>query len=475
MALKDGEMRWQHANPCAECALRSTYCGNSKRCDPVRQKLRGYDGIRMTADGFDCALPVTIDSHSACSFGCIYCFSDNLMGHRESRRQDVGQTSLKTLENIFSGKPTKKGRAVRKALKYDDRNKRGYPCPVQLGGVTDPCDNIERNQGWLLKFMKLAIKYEQPVRLSTKGVTFLEDEYLDVIAERPELFWVAFSIISPDDELLPKIDKGAPTPSERLEAMRRVKDIGAHASLRFRPLVPNLSDKTPNHDRAWEVLIDRAAEVGADAISYETIFLLGSMTTKMHERFAYMEKMLNVPLRKIYKQFGSHQACIRPSYLWAEEIMHAIRDRAKKHDMWIGVSDPVWKQLTECGCCCGIPRTHPVFGNWERESATNRLMEAKQTGKLLHLDDIVPEWAKDYREDKMVAYPAGPHAQYARRHRTWADALKEVWNDIDKERSPVNYFQGALYPVDTDADGNLVYKYVGLQRQHLHVPYWTVK
>jgi len=85
------------------------------------------------------------------------------------------------------------------ALKYDNRNTDGYPCPVQLGALTDPTDNIERQQGWLLDYFKIANKYGKPTRMSTKGNMFLLDEYLDGISERPELYWVAFSLITPDD------------------------------------------------------------------------------------------------------------------------------------------------------------------------------------------------------------------------------------------------------------------------------------
>ena len=476
MAISEEELRCKTVNTCKECFQTSAHCQDGHSCDIIRKKLRGYAGIRFTADGFDCALPVTIDSHSACSFSCAYCFSDNLMGHRESTQKSsgIGQTSLGMLENIFKGSPSKTGDLFRLALKYDNRNKQGYPCPVQLGGVCDPCDNIERNQGWLLKFMKIAIKYEQPVRMSTKGNIFLQDEYLNVMKERPELFWVAFSIITPDDELLPKIDKQAPVPSERIECMRKLAGIGVHTSLRFRPVMPGISDKTPHYDHAHEVLIDQCAEAGTKAVSYEVVFVPGGMTQEMNDKWEAIEKVTKIPYRKIYASFGKRQSCMRPSYTWTEKIMHSIRDRAHKHHLWVGVSDPVWKQLTEHGCCCGIPNDHPVFGNWERESATNRLLEAKNNGGEMHVEDIIPPWAYKVREEGMVCYNAGPLVRYEGYHKKWAHTLMEVWNNIDKERSPMNYFQGAVQPSRVDEKGNIVYRYVGLERQHKEPPFWNV-
>jgi DNA repair photolyase len=172
-------LRYETVATCAEC-------GACKKniCQPAKKKFRTYNGIRLTADGFDCALPVTIDSHSFCSYGCEYCFSNFLVGHRLNA-PNIGQTSLGKIESIFSGRPGKFNSIIQKALKYDNK-RNGYPCAVQLGGLTDPMDNIERQQGWLLKFIDLAIKYNQPVRISTKGNLALVDEYIQAFSKRPE-------------------------------------------------------------------------------------------------------------------------------------------------------------------------------------------------------------------------------------------------------------------------------------------------
>lgn len=470
MPLKDGERRHERVNTCGECGE----C-RSNVCQEVRQELRGYSGIRFTADGFDCALPVTIDSHSVCSYGCLYCFAPNLIQHRESSKNRVGQMSLKTIEGIFSGKPGKTADRFRKALKYDRRNKDGYPCPVQLGGLTDPCDNIERQQGWLLKFIDLAIKYNQPVRISTKGRLLQLPEYLDRLHKAPHLFWVAFSLITPDDEVLAKIDRRAPSATERLKTMAMLSKIGVKTSLRFRPILPGISDRTPNEPKAWKTLIHKAADAGACAISYEVAFTPGMATVDLKERWSAIESVSRVPMRRYYRSFGPIQACTRPAFAWTEEIMHSIADEGHECGMVLGVSDPVWKQLGDTGCCCGILPEDPVFGNWQEESATNQLLMSKWTGKEITLDDITPAWSRETRMADMVNLGVGPKWSYDRRHKTWADNLADIWNDLNAERGPMSYFQGALEPVRRDEDGNMVYRYKGLERQHLKAPYWDVR
>lgn len=474
MVINLEEQRWKKVPACKECMQHQATCGKGTACDIVRRRLRDYPGIRFTSDGFDCALPVTIDSHSMCSFGCLYCFTPNLVQSREKTLKPVGQTSLLMLEKLFSGKGGKDLEFIRKALKYD-KKVNGYPCPIQVGGLTDPLDNIERNQGWFLKFAKLVIKYKQPVRISTKGNLFLEQEYLDAVAEAPELFWVNFSIISIDDKVLAKIDRRAPPPSERIQCMKNLSDIGVKTGLRFRPILPGISDATEDHPYAWRDLIDACAKAGATAISYEVGFMPGCMTEDLRSRWKIIQKISGRPLDKIYSAFGKSQACTRPSYKWTEQIMHAIYNRAKEHGLQIGVSDPNWKQLSECGCCCGITKDDPVFGNWQTESATNQLMKARDTGCLLCAKDIIPEWAYGKKLAGMINPGVGPTAAWQHRHVVWADKLREVWDNPKKERSPLNYFQGALIPVKRE-NGELYYKYVGLKRENpKETPFWRVE
>ena len=452
-------------------------CKTQKRCEPLRVETpREYAGIRLTADGFDCALPVTIDSHSACSYECAYCFSEQLMGHLDTKAKPLGQTSLRKIESIFSGGGGKFGAIVRKALRYDKKDP--FPCPVQLGGINDPCDSIERQQGWLKEFIRLAIKYQQPVRVSTKGTVLSDPDYLELLAEAPHLFWVTFSTNTPDDKLAMKVDAMAPPPSARIATMKALHEVGCKVALRMRPIYPGLSDATPSYPQAYRTLIEMAADAGAVAVSAEVGFVPMRFTAQQRAKWEKMERTIGVPLKDIYKQLGKSATCLRPSYAWTEQIMHAIRDVTHEHGMVLGVSDPAWKQLTDSGCCCGMLPDDPVFGNWEPENATNRLLEASRAtteeGKLIRLEDITPPWAHDMLQSQLCNMGAGPKTIWDKRHTTWADKLAEIWNEPGRERSPLHYFQGALEPVEVD--GAVLYRYVGLKRQHPErTPYWDIR
>ena len=457
-----------------EVCLQCGGCRSHRVCSHAKNEdLRQYGGVRITNDGNDCALQVAIDSHSHCSYGCSYCFSENSFGHTKGRSLGLGQTSLRMVESIFSDGGGMLGQGMRKALGYDRRNAQGFPSPVQLGAINDPCDSIERQQGWLLRFIKLAIKYNQPVRISTKGTVLLEQDYQREISKAPHLFWVLYSIVTPDEELAARIERFAPPPKERLRAMRAMSDLGVWCGLRFRPVIPGASDSTPRYRKAYATLIDWAAEAGAKSISYEVLYAPMRFHGTQIERWADMERACGVPVRDAYKAMGKAQASLRPSAAWTEDIVHAIYGKAKSHGMVVGVSEPAWKDLNDDGCCCGMMRTHPVFGNWEPRNATAAIVNARDNGTPITLRDVIPDWMHEFRMSQLCAIGAtGPKGAYAKRHLSYADWIRNDWTDQGSTRNPVPYFQGMLIP-EPGPEGSVQYRYRGQNRRHPQTtPYW---
>lgn len=462
--LLDGEQRFKRVGTCSECSG----CSTKTTCLPVKQKLKDdYDGIRFTADGFDCALPVSIDSHTMCAYSCLYCFSENLGGHKAAGEAHVRQYNLNALEGILSGEhQNKQAHAIRMALKRDPITGAvsGQPCPVQLGALTDPFDNIERNQGWALKLPALLSKYNQPCRISTKGSLFHLPEYLAAFA-RPDLFWVAFSIISIDDELIAKVDKFAPVASERIKAMKALSSRGVKTSLRFRPIIPNLSDRTPKHPKAYKDLIERCAEAGASAVSMEALFTPGLKKGPAALRWDTLEKEIGYPIRETYKDLTvKGGACTRLSREYVEDIFYACQEITHKCGMTFAVSDPLFKHLNDTGCCCGITEDDPVFGNWQRENATTAVVEAKRTGQTVTAEQFIPAWSHLVNLRSMCCI-VGPHGK-SMEDTTWGHKLRNTWNDLKSNRGVLYYFQGALRPVGKNEKGDIVYAYSDVARSH---------
>ena len=453
-SLNKGEERYRRVNTCKECGFCET---KDRLCTPAKKYLdKDYNGIRFTADGFDCALPVSMDSHTVCAYACQYCFSEFLGGHTGNYGV-IRQLRLQTLDNMLSGNSqSRMSKAFRKALKRVEYATDGPPCPIQLGALTDPFDNIERQQGWALKAAEILKKNNQPCRISTKGKLLATKEYLNAF-DRPDLFWVAFSIISIDDEVLAKIDKNAPLPSERLATMKALSSQGISTSLRFRPLIPNVSDRTAKHPQAYVELIEKAAEAGCRAVSMEMLFAPGQLIGSTRQRWNELEKTIKFPIRELYRKITPKLgACIRPSRAYAEDLFLHSREIAHKCGMTFGVSDPIMKHLNDTGCCCGIKPNDPHFGNWQRENATNALVEARDKKKRVTAKDYIPKWAYDVMKRDLCALSGVTAINF--KDTTWGDVLNETWNDLRGNRGPLVYFQNLLKPVAIE-NGDIVYEY----------------
>lgn len=455
---------------CKGCGV----CTDKSFCQPWKGALGDYgvSAIRYTADGFDCALPISIDTYNTCSYRCMYCFSNYLLRDPHRKRTfNVKAIKLNNLKRFLEYEIVDR-RMDRKILD-EVGGENTSQCPVQWGALGDPFDCIERQHGVGLQMMDLFTKYEQPVRISTKGATLIIDKhYIDKFRASPELYWVAFSLITIDDAVLEKIDKDTPNASQRLKAMKILSDIGVKTSLRLRPILPGITDRTAMYKKAWRDLLRKARDAGAISLSMEFSFVPGIMPAHVRKMWQEINNICGYDLVRWYKVTSVHGACLRSSRSWKEELTFAIYEEAKELGFNFGISDPHWKELNDFGCCCGIPADDPYFGGWMRKNATEALLKAKK-GKLISAKDGIPKWAYKIPMQDMVVMTGAKNA-YKRATMLWSDKLRNTWNDLHSARGALNYFEGVLFPVDRDEHDNILYKYEPFKRTYKESPHFRV-
>jgi DNA repair photolyase len=113
--------------------------------------------------------------------------------------------------------------------------------------------------------------FRNPVGIVTKSYLVVRD--IDVLQElnartRANVY---LSIPFADDAQARKIEVGAPPPSRRFEAMRRLHEAGIPVGLMLAPIIPGLND------RDIPTLLGRAAECGAYTAGYVPLRLPGSV------------------------------------------------------------------------------------------------------------------------------------------------------------------------------------------------------
>jgi len=472
---------------CRGCNLRAMGGCEGDRClaymtDPDKRRRlltepmnTQYDGVRFTSDAMDCSLPISMDSHSGCSFGCLYCFSNNLnratdrnpdkMRHLvEGKRLNLyGEWAVERLAKFLNRELENPVARAMYAL-LDQR------LPIQLGTLGDPFDDLEEVSGWMKRAVPLFAEHRQPVRISTKGArVMMLKAYRDLFGQYdPAQFWFAFSIITADDAKLEAVDVAAPNATARLKAMKAYSAAGHPVSLRFRPFLFGISDyhKRAPKGEGWKVLLDKAAEAGAQAVSFEFVFLNSALTTRQKIMYHHMFQIQDNP--RFGEWWNSHsnlkESCRRASRNLKFDITMAVRERVHALGMTFGISDPHFKEYNDTGSCCGIQPNDPWFGNYSRRQLTQVIVDlhrAHEQGQPLRVTyrDWAPEWAHAVEAHKMIAQ--GNWKGYrSRKGQTFGDVMRNKWNAPRHPRSPYVYFKGTMTPVGKDPQsGDLVYEY----------------
>ncbi len=428
-----------------------------------------YWGARCTSDSMDCALPIAIDARNGCSYNCLYCFSNSLMRDKsrnikkdlQLEKFGVSQTgfNINSFEKLIKGKLNNCwSRVLYPLIKKK--------CPLQIGALGEPFDELEPKHKFTLKAIELCGKYKIPIRISTKGAkTIMRSEYLKALEEAKDYVWVAFSMITSNDKISKEIDVGAPTSSQRFEAMKTLSEIGIKTSLRYRPIIPKLATKETNNVPDYQILIDKAVESGAKAISYEIIFLNHMANFKQRFLYKRLSKAIGIQNFPSYWKNLSikNQTCLRANRFYKYKLMMNIRNYAKNNNLIIGISDPHFKEYGDYACCCGIPNDDPIFGNYST-SMTDIVIKGRKhyelTGENLQFTytDWAPEWAKHIGWNNMCNTGDAIKKRISK-DITWYDNMRASWNNPRHPRSPYNYFEGILYPIKVDKNKNVIYEY----------------
>lgn len=148
-----------------------------------------------------------------------------------------------------------------------------------MSGVTDPYQPAEKKYGLTRKILEILARHKFPVHIITKSDLVLRD--IDLLQEIAEQTWctVSLTIITFDQELLPHLEPFAPSPTKRLEAIKKLNEAGIQAGVDFTPIVPYLLDSPDN----IEEVIERASEPA------KYILIGAAMTLRSNQRVRFLE------------------------------------------------------------------------------------------------------------------------------------------------------------------------------------------
>ena len=404
----------------------------------------GYGSPRWTGEIADCSLPLTFDTYSNCSFGCVYCFSQYqraIGGGAESYlSKDVKSVDVEKVKRIFDG-------GEGQFREYVKANK-----AIQWGGLSDQFDGYERKYGKTLELLRYFKEKDQAISFSTKSTWWTKDErYLELF--RGQKNWnVKFSIITEDADDAARVEVGVPSPQERLEAIETIANLDCGgATLRLRPFIIGLTSKT------YKSLIRHAAEAGATAMTTEFFCLERRAIKTAADHYKVLSDVIGHDIVDFYAKNSHGSGYLRLNRAIKEPYVKRMRKIAHENGMRFYVSDAHFKEASDGTCCCALPEDW----NFSRCHFAEALQRCKRNGRVTfsEIAELAPTYL-DFDWGRAEGYNTGSVEKRAKFDgMSMKEYLRFLWNNPRQGQSPFRYFEGVMRPDGKDENGDVIYVY----------------
>lgn len=404
----------------------------------------------------DCSMPMTFDTYSKCAYNCQYCFSyfqksHSMTGYLDGMVRCVDPEKVKSLfTKALSNDVEHASKSELQFFPYIQSRR-----IMQWGGLADEFDEYERRAGITLELLQFFDSIDYPLSFSTKAAWWTKDDrYMSLFRKHAHNWHVKISIICLDPVKAKVVEKGVPSPQERLSALRRLADVGIHCTLRLRPFIIGVSND-------WKELINEAKKAGCDSVTTEFFCMESRASEDLKARYAEMSKVAGYDIHKFYMANSKQQGYKRLNRSLKAPIIKEMREHTHSLGMRFHVSDAFCRECNDAMNCCGVPP------EWKVSSAGhigNAILIAKEKGEV-RFSDIAPDIEKffgSFRWADAIGYNTGSNRARALNYATtMAEFIRNNWNNVKGGDSPARMYGGILQPVGRDENGDVIYKYMG--------------
>ena len=133
---------------------------------------------------------------------------------------------------------------------------------ILLSSVTDPYQPVEKKYGITRNILQVLNEYDFPVQILTKSSLVVRD--LDIIGEIRDIE-VGLTVTVMNDSVRRVFEPGASTIYQRLDALKKINDIGVPTYAFLGPMLPFLAEE--NLDELLNILADRVNRVLVDRLN----------------------------------------------------------------------------------------------------------------------------------------------------------------------------------------------------------------
>jgi DNA repair photolyase len=203
----------------------------------------------------------TINPYRGCSHACVYCFA----------RPTHDYLGL-GIGTDFERKIVVKVNAVER-LRAELRSPKWGGDSIAMGTNTDPYQHAEGKYHLTRGIVETLSRARNPFSILTKSTLVLRDAALLAAASERTEVAVSFSIGTLDRSVWSLTEPGTPPPDRRVEALRRLTDLGVRCGVLVAPVLPGLSDS----EGQLRQVVEACAEAGAVSVHGVALHLRGPL------------------------------------------------------------------------------------------------------------------------------------------------------------------------------------------------------
>lgn len=227
-----------------------------------------------------------LNVYRGCTHDCKYCFAR--YSHKYLQEEGGFSDAVFVKTNIAE------------ALEKQLRSPKWDKSVINLGGVTDSYQEAEAIEKQMPGILRLMIRYNNPIIISTKSDLILRD--FDLIDELSRKVYVniASTITTADEVLQRKLEPKGVSTKRRFLMLKEFGKTKASTAVHMMPLLPYLTDGEEN----LNAVFSQAKDVGVDYLLAGFLNLRGE-TKKVFYHFLKIEyPQLLAAYRRLYENGG---------------------------------------------------------------------------------------------------------------------------------------------------------------------------
>ncbi len=257
-------------------------------------------------------LKYNMNIYRGCQHQCIYCDSRSECYQIENFNDVL--VKINAIELLKKELPSKRVKGT-----------------IGTGSMNDPYAPVEKKYQLIRKALEIIAQYCYPVHIITKSNLVLRD--LDLLLKINQIYAaVSFTITTTDDELAKKLEPGAPSPSERFEAMKILASHGIYTGITMMPILPFIEDNEEN-------IINIIKKANASGAKY--ILPWFGLTLRDRQRTYFYKKLdeLYPGVKRQYQiKYGNRYECVANQVEMLKERFLELCDKygiSKRMDLYV--------------------------------------------------------------------------------------------------------------------------------------------